>query len=63
DTTGAGDAFCGALAVSLARGEPYVRAVLFATMVATLSVTKMGASASMPTLAAVHAFEKLLVSD
>ncbi len=49
DTTGAGDAFCGALAAELARGA-YVRAAArFAARVAAVAVTRHGAQASMPT--------------
>ncbi len=49
DTTGAGDAFCGALAAELARGAYLEAAVRFAVRVAAVSVTRHGAQASMPT--------------
>ncbi len=43
DTTGAGDAFCGALAARLARKAPLADAVRFAVAAASLSVQKRGA--------------------
>ena len=48
DTTGAGDCFVGALAASLAGGNPLLDALRFATASAALSVQRMGASPSMP---------------
>ncbi len=50
DTTGAGDAFVGALAVELARGESLESAVRRATDVAAVAVTRRGAQESFPTL-------------
>lgn len=55
DTTGAGDCFCGALADALARGEPLEDAVRFAVRAASLSTTRAGAQASMPTRAELSA--------
>jgi len=49
DTTGAGDAFCGALATELARGAYLEAAVRFASRVAAVAVTRLGAQAAMPT--------------
>jgi len=49
DTTGAGDCFCGALADALADGLSLVDAASFAVRAAALSVTAVGAQASMPT--------------
>ena len=49
DTTGAGDAYCGALAASLAEGKKIEDAVYFASAAGALAVTKMGAEPSMPT--------------
>ncbi|MCX7918448.1 MAG: ribokinase [bacterium] len=49
DTTAAGDAFNGGLAVALATGKSLLEAVQFANYVGALSVTKMGAQPSMPT--------------
>ena len=50
DTTGAGDAFNGALAVALAKGNSYKSAIIFANKVGGISTTKLGAANSMPTL-------------
>ncbi len=55
DTTAAGDAFTGALAVALAEGRPLADAVRFANATGALACTKMGAQPSMPTLAEVEA--------
>lgn len=49
DTTGAGDCFVGALANRLARGATMGDAITFANRAAALSVTREGASISMPT--------------
>ncbi len=48
DSTAAGDAFAGALAVALAEGRSLAGAVRFANAVGALSVTRMGAQPSMP---------------
>lgn len=53
DTTAAGDCFNGALTVALAEGHPLPDAVLFACRAAAVSVTRMGAQASMPTRAEI----------
>ncbi|HXE80655.1 MAG TPA: ribokinase [Vicinamibacterales bacterium] len=53
DTTGAGDAFNAALAVSLASGATIVTAGILACTAASLSVSRHGAQSSMPTLAEV----------
>ena len=50
DTTGAGDAFNGALAVGLAKNLDIKQALKFANKVAAISTTKQGAAASMPSL-------------
>lgn len=49
DTTGAGDAFCGALAVGLAEGMGLRDAVRFACAAGALSCTVRGAQPSLPT--------------
>ncbi len=48
DTTAAGDVFNGALAVAVSEGENLTDAVLFANKAAAISVTRMGAQASVP---------------
>jgi ribokinase len=53
DTTGAGDAFNGALAVALSERRPLAAALAFANAAAALACTKRGAQPSMPTRAEV----------
>ncbi|HWM08523.1 MAG TPA: PfkB family carbohydrate kinase [Solirubrobacteraceae bacterium] len=48
DTTGAGDAACGALAAELAAGRPVLEAARFAMAAAALSTRAAGARAGMP---------------
>jgi ribokinase len=48
DTTGAGDAFNGGLAVALSRGEPFPRALHYAVRVGAAATLKRGAAAAMP---------------
>jgi ribokinase len=55
DTTAAGDCFNGALAVALAEGQPMAPALRFANTAAALSITRLGAQASLPTRAEVEA--------
>ncbi|MCR9193181.1 MAG: ribokinase [Hyphomonas sp.] len=55
DTTGAGDTFCGALAVALAEGQPPEQALRFASAAAALAVTRPGAQPSLPNRAQVDA--------
>lgn len=55
DTTGAGDTFCGALAVALAEGQAPEQALLFASAAGALAVTKPGAQPSLPWRAQVDA--------
>jgi ribokinase len=54
DTTAAGDAFCGALAVQLARGRPLEQAVQFANAAGALATTIAGAEPAMPRAEAVE---------
>ena len=56
DTTGAGDAFNGALAVALAKDFSYKDAILFANKVAGISTTRLGAAVSMPLLKKVEEY-------
>ena len=56
DTTGAGDAFTAALAVSLAEGESLADAARTAAIVAAISVTRPGTQTSFPTKQQVEAW-------
>ncbi len=56
DSTAAGDAFNGALAVALADEKPLPDALRFASAAAAISVTRSGAQCSMPTRAEVESF-------
>lgn len=56
DTTAAGDAFNGALAVAVARGMAVEDSLCFAVATASLSVTRKGAQPSLPTEQEVRHF-------
>ncbi len=56
DTTAAGDTFNGALAVALAEGKHMEAALRFANAAAGISVTRVGAQASIPTRKEVDDF-------
>jgi len=56
DTTAAGDAFNGGLAVALAEGRPLAAAVRFANACGALATTRLGAQPSLPTVDEVEAF-------
>jgi ribokinase len=56
DTTAAGDAFNGALAVALGKGLGLPDAVRFANAAGALAATRLGAQACMPTAAEVEKF-------
>ena len=58
DTTAAGDAFNGALAVALAEGASLEAAADFANRAAALSTTREGAQPSLPTRPEVDAFAR-----
>lgn len=60
DTTGAGDAFTGAVAARLAAGEPLAAAARFASVAAALATTRKGTQAAYPGMADV---ERLLASQ
>lgn len=55
DTTGAGDAFCGALAAALAEGRPLAEAVRRGCAAGALATTSLGAQAAMPAVTDVDA--------
>jgi ribokinase len=48
DATGAGDCFSGALTVALAEGKHLEEAARWATVAASISVTRLGAQPSLP---------------
>lgn len=54
DTTGAGDAFTGAVAVRLAAGDPLPDAAAFASAAAALATTRKGTQAAYPETADVE---------
>ena len=56
DSTGAGDAFCGALAAALAEGRPLAEAVERAVAGGALATTHVGAREGMPTFAELEEF-------
>jgi ribokinase len=58
DTTAAGDIFNGALAKAIANNMDWKEAIVFAQKAAAISVTRIGAQASAPTLAEVENFGK-----
>lgn len=58
DSTAAGDAFNGGLAVALMQGRDSSEAARFASAVAALSVKRKGAQPSLPTAAEVDSFLK-----
>jgi ribokinase len=55
DTTGAGDAFVGALATQIARGASLREAVAYAVRAGAAAVTKEGAQGALPTPEVVEA--------
>lgn len=56
DTTAAGDAFNGALAVALARGEGISQAVRYANAAGAITATRPGAQPSLPTAKELEQF-------
>jgi ribokinase len=56
DSTGAGDAFCGALAAALAEGRPLAEAVQRAVAAGALATTHVGAREGMPIAAELEEF-------
>lgn len=58
DSTAAGDAFSAAIAVALAKGEALADAVRLATLAGALTVTRVGAQPSLPSIAEVNALAR-----
>ncbi|TCO77472.1 ribokinase [Marinisporobacter balticus] len=58
DTTAAGDSFIGGVVTYLAEGKEIDEAIVFASKVGALTVTKKGAQSSLPYLEEVGAFEE-----
>lgn len=58
DTTGAGDAFCGALAVALSSGKELKEAVIYANYAGALATTKIGAQEALPTQEELENFKR-----
>lgn len=56
DTTAAGDSFIGAIATALSKGKNMIEAIDFAMKVAAITVGKLGAQVSLPTLEQVNDF-------
>ncbi len=56
DTTGAGDAFHGAMALFLAEGRPMSQCALMASAVAAMKCTRLGSRAGLPNRAQLDAF-------
>lgn len=56
DTTAAGDTFVGGFAAALASGQDEVQAIRFGQVAAALSVTRLGAQPSIPSLSDVQGF-------
>ena len=54
DTIGAGDAFCGALAVAFSRDQDLHGAARFGAAAGALACNKFGAQPSMPRLEAIE---------
>ena len=59
DTTGAGDAFCGAFAVAIADGVDVLGAARFAAAAGAIATTRRGAVPSLPRRAEIDAMPTL----
>ncbi len=56
DSTGAGDAFCGAFAAAICSGADRVDAARTGVLAGSLAVTKRGAQPSIPNVAEIESF-------
>ena len=58
DATGAGDAFCGALAVAISSGKELKEAVMYSNCAGALATTKIGAQEALPKASELESFMK-----
>ncbi|MFA7075722.1 MAG: ribokinase [Candidatus Izemoplasmatales bacterium] len=58
DTTGAGDAFVGAIASEISKGRDVLDSLTFASAASAIAVSRFGAQKSMPTISEVECFIK-----
>jgi len=58
DATGAGDAFCGTLAVAISSGKELKEAVVYSNSAGALATTKIGAQEALPTTPELESFMK-----
>jgi len=56
DATGAGDAFCGALAVAISSGKELKEAVMYSNCAGALATTKIGAQEALPKASELESF-------
>lgn len=62
DATAAGDTFCGAVCVALSQGKDLKEAAAFATKAASLTVQKMGAQDSIPSITDINMFSNYILT-
>ena len=62
DATAAGDTFCGAVCVALSQGKNLKEAAVFATKAASLTVQKIGAQDSIPSITDINMFSNQILT-
>lgn len=62
DATAAGDTFCGAVCVALSQGKNLKEAAVLATKAASLTVQKMGAQDSIPSINDINMFSNQILT-
>lgn len=62
DATAAGDTFCGAVCVALSQGKNLKETAVFATKAASLTVQKMGAQDSIPSINDINMFPNQILT-
>lgn len=62
DATAAGDTFCGAVCVALSQGKNLKEAAVVATKAASLTVQKMGAQDSIPSITDINMFSNQILT-